>query len=122
MTNEQLLTIIISILTATIALGGLILGQSRAMRRKMTRMESRLGSRMERIESRLSGRIDGLESQIRGLRDRMGRIEGTLNVIREFFLRPIRSQTGLMQGPSRAIDPSQEETRTPRQSYSDEVM
>lgn len=39
MTNEQLLTIIISTL---IPLGGLILVQSRSLRRDMTQMEARL--------------------------------------------------------------------------------
>ena len=38
MANEQLLTIIISILTATIALGGLILAQSRALRNRLGRI------------------------------------------------------------------------------------
>ena len=36
--NEQLLTIIISILIATIALGGLILAQSRALRNRLARI------------------------------------------------------------------------------------
>ena len=35
MTNEQLLTIIISILTATLALAGLIVAQSRAIRSEL---------------------------------------------------------------------------------------
>jgi hypothetical protein len=39
-----------------------------------------------RMESRLAARIDGLESQNSDLRDRMGRIEGTLDVLREFFV------------------------------------
>jgi hypothetical protein len=43
-------------------------------------------SRMDRMESRLAARIDGLESQNSDLRDRMGRIEGTLDVLREFFV------------------------------------
>ena len=38
MANEQLLTIINSILTATIALGGLILAQSRALRNRLARI------------------------------------------------------------------------------------
>ena len=38
MANEQLLTIIISILTATIALGGLILAQSRVLRNRLGRI------------------------------------------------------------------------------------
>ena len=125
MTNQQLLTIIVSlgglILTGGLGLAGLILAQSRAMRRKMTQMESRLGSRMDRMESRLSGRIDGLESQIRELRERMARIEGTLDVIREFFVgnrrAADRSQPELLIPPrERVLSLAREETRTHRQS------
>ena len=75
MTNPQLLTIIISlgglILTVTLALAGLILAQSRSLRRGMSRMESR---------------IDRVESQVGDLRDRLARIEGYLDVLREFFV------------------------------------
>ena len=57
-------------------------------------MKSHLESRMNRMETHLAGRIDGLESQIGDLRERIGRLEermarlgGTLDVLREFFLR-----------------------------------
>ena len=56
------------ILTATVALAGLILTQSRAIR-------SELGE--------LRGRISRLE-------DRLARLEGALDVLREFFVRPGR--------------------------------
>ena len=67
------------------------------MESRMGRMESRLSGRIDGVESRLSGRIDGvesrmaaridgLESQYSDLRDRMGRIEGTLDVLREYFV------------------------------------
>ena len=79
MTNEQLLTIIISILTATIALGGLILAQSRALR-----SELREGLR-EATRERAALR-DRMESQNSDLRDRLGRIEGYLDLLREFFV------------------------------------
>ena len=58
---------------------------ARTIRNQRAEMESRFVSRMDRMESSLVGRIDGLESQIGDLRDRMGRIEGTLDVLREFF-------------------------------------
>ena len=79
MTNEQLLTIIISILTATIALGGLILAQTRALRSEL-RDELREATR-ERAALR-----DRMESQNSDLRDRLGRIEGYLDLLREFFV------------------------------------
>lgn len=81
-TNEQLLTIILSII---IPLGGLILVQSRSLRRDMAQLESRLESRIDRMETRLSGRIDGLDAQIGDLRDRLGRIEDYLDLLREFW-------------------------------------
>ena len=71
MTNEQLLTILFP-------LGGLILVQSRPLRRDMAQMESR----MARVESRL--REAGRERT--ELRDRLGRIEGYLDLLRQFFL------------------------------------
>ena len=64
MSNEQLLTIVASIASATIALGGLILAQSRTIRSELR----------EAARERTA------------LRDRMGRIEGTLDVLREFFV------------------------------------
>ena len=79
MTNEQLLTIIISILTATIALGGLILAQTRTIR-----SELREGLR-EATRERAALR-DRMESQNSDLRDRLGRIEGYLDLLREFFV------------------------------------
>ncbi len=69
---SELITIIGSIggliLTATVALAGLILTQSRAIR-------SELGE--------LRGRIFRLE-------DRLARLEGALDVLREFFVSPGR--------------------------------
>jgi len=82
MTNEQLLTIVISILTATLALAGLILAQSRALRRDMARMDSRFESRMDRVESWLREAA----RERTELRDRLGRIEGYLDLLRQFFL------------------------------------
>ena len=75
MTNEQLLTIIVPleglILTVSLALGGLILAQSRAVRselRDAARERTELRDRMGRLE------------------ERMARLEGTLDVLREFFV------------------------------------
>ena len=79
MTNEQLVTIIISILTATIALGGLILGQSRALR-------SELREGLREAARERSALRDRIESQKSDLRDRLGRIEGYLDLLREFFV------------------------------------
>lgn len=71
MINEHLLTILFS-------LGGLILVQARPLRRDMTQMESR----MDRVESRLREAA----RERTEVRDRLGRIEGYLDSLRQFFL------------------------------------
>lgn len=75
MTNEQLLTIIISILTATLALGGLILAQSRALR-----------SELKDIRSELHSGLREAARERTNIRDRLSRIEGYLDLLREFFV------------------------------------
>ena len=82
MTNQQLLTLIASILTATIALGGLIVAQGRAMRRDMTQLETRLREDTRNLREDMKE----LRGEVGDLRDRMGRIEGTLDILRQFFL------------------------------------
>ena len=49
-------------------------------------VESRLTERIDGVESRLAARIDGLESQYSDLRERMGRIDGTLDLLRKSFV------------------------------------
>ena len=61
---DQFMTLIATIVTATIALGGLILVQSRAMRREMTQMETRLREDMKQGESRLGSRMDRMETRL----------------------------------------------------------
>ena len=51
------------------------------MESRMDRMESRLTGRIDGVETRLAARIDGLESRYSDLRDRMGRIDGTLDLL-----------------------------------------
>ena len=90
MSNEQLLTIIISILTATIVLGGLVLAQSRALRsevrdglREAARERAAL---REHMDAQIGNLRDRMESQNSDLRDRLGRIEANLDLLREFFV------------------------------------
>ena len=90
MSNEQLFTIIVSTI---IPLGGLILVQSRAMRRDMTQMEARLREDMRHLRedmrqdtAALRQDMKELRGEVSDLRDRMGRIEGTLDILRQFFL------------------------------------
>ncbi len=83
MSNEQLLTIINSILTATIALGGLILAQSRALR-------SELREGLREAAAERTALRDRMEAQNSVLRDRLGRIECYLDLLRQFFVGGVR--------------------------------
>ena len=80
MSNEQLLTIIISpgglTLTSSIAIVGLNLAQSRTIRSELR----------EAARERTALR-DHVDTQTGNLRDRLGRIEGRLDELREFFFR-----------------------------------
>ena len=103
--QDQFLTLILSmggtILTATLVLAGLILVQSRAMRRDMTQMEVRLRDDMRHLREDMrqdTGQLRGevrdlrqhVDHQIGDLRDRMGRIEGSLDALQQFFIRDNR--------------------------------
>lgn len=85
--HDQLVTIIVSIggliLTSTIAIVGLILVQSRAIRREMAQAESRLRDDTAQLRQDMRE----LRGEVGDLRDRMGRIEGTLDILRQFFIR-----------------------------------
>lgn len=90
MTNQQLLTIILSIV---IPLGGLALVQTRALRQEMTQVEARLREDMRHLRedrhqdtAQLHQNMKELRGEVSDLRDRMGRIEGTLDILRQFFL------------------------------------
>ena len=95
MTNEQLLTIIVSlgglILTSTVAIVGLILAQSRALRselREGLREAARERAALrDHVDTPIGTLRDRMESQNSDLRDRLGRIEGYLDLLRQYFLR-----------------------------------
>lgn len=83
MINQQLLTIILSIV---IPLGGLVLVQARALRQDMTQVEARLREDMHQDTAQLHKNMKELRGEVSDLRDRMGRIEGTLDILRQFLL------------------------------------
>ena len=71
-----------------------LLFMRRSMRQDMTQMGVRLREDMSNLHENmkdLRGEVvnlrDRMDSQNGDLRDRMGRIEGTLDVLREFFIR-----------------------------------
>lgn len=66
------------------------------MESRMGRMESRLTERIDGVETRLTVKIDGVESRLAerivslesrysDLRDRIGRIDGNLDLLRKSF-------------------------------------
>ena len=92
---------LMAIIGATITLGGLILTQSRAaareraeIRERMSRLEVSLGERMARLEVSLEKRMARLEVSLEkrmaqmevSLGERMASTEGTLDVLREYFV------------------------------------
>ena len=50
---------------------------------RIDHVETRLTERIDGVESSLAARIDGLESRYGDLRDRIGRIDGTLDLLRK---------------------------------------
>ena len=75
---------------ATIALGGFILAQTRAIRSELR--EGLCEAARERaalrdhVDAQIRNLRDRMESQNCDLRDRLGRIEGYLDLLREFFV------------------------------------
>ena len=55
----------------------------RSTHRRLDRMEGRLESRMDGVEKQ----IGDLRNRLRRLQERMARLEGTLDVLRDFFVR-----------------------------------
>ena len=126
MTNEQLLTIIGSlgglILGAAGGLVGLILGQARATRRDFSEQLSKIGSELHDVRSELQSGLREAARERGELRDRLGRIEGYLDALRQFFVGNSREvdrlQTGPLNRPRESDTPfSREETRTQHRSY-----
>ena len=67
---------LIGIVTVGVALAGVILNSNRGLRQDIRQD-------LARLESRLDGRIGGLESQFGELRERMAKLEGLLEGLRD---------------------------------------
>ena len=88
--SVELIGVLIAVLAVGGTLAGMILTGNRGLRQDMALLESRLDGRIGELESRLDGKIGGLESQsnaLRGevgdLRERMAKLEGLLEGLRE---------------------------------------
>lgn len=66
--STDTITIITSVITAGVAVSGLILITT-----------GRLGSRITEVESRLESRIDGVESRLGEVENRLGKVESRLS-------------------------------------------
>lgn len=126
MTNEQLLTIIGSVggvmLTVAIALGGLILGQARAVRRDFSKQLSKIDDDLHDVRSELQSGLREAARERNELRDRLGRIEGYLDALQQIFAGNRRAADRSQPEPlipprESSIDLSREETRTHRRSH-----
>lgn len=74
--QDQLVTILVAIGSATVALAGLILVQTRTLRQDLKDLRGEVASLRDRI-----GQIEA------SLGERVARIEGRLDELREFFFR-----------------------------------
>ena len=63
---------LIAILGVGIALAGLLL---------------RLNARIDRVESSLNERADGIQAELREVRDRLARLEGKVDILRDYIMR-----------------------------------
>ena len=72
-----------SVISAAAGLAVLMIALFAWLRADMGRMEARLTGRIESVETQLTGRIGGLEQSNIDLRERMARIEGMLDGLRD---------------------------------------
>ncbi len=74
---------LIAILGVGIALAGLLL----RLNARIDRVESSLSARIDRVESSLNARIDGIQAELREVRDRLARLEGKVDILRDYIMR-----------------------------------
>ena len=85
---------LIAILGVGIALAGLLLrlnaridGVESGLSARIDRFESSLSARIDRFESSLSARADGIQAELREVRDRLARLEGKVDILRDYIMR-----------------------------------
>lgn len=79
----ELISILTAIVAVGVALAGVILASSRGLRQDMARLESRLDVRITALESRQEARLNELRGEIGELRERVAKLEGLLEGLRE---------------------------------------
>ncbi len=79
----ELIIILTAIVAVGVALAGVTLAGSRGLRQDMARLESRLDVRITALESRQEARLNELRGEIGELRERVAKLEGLLEGLRE---------------------------------------
>ena len=83
MSVVEVISIIGSVAAIGIGLAVLIVRSAARLDRRIDRLEDKLGKRIDGVEDSLGKRIDGVERGQAELRERMAKLEGLLEGLRE---------------------------------------
>ncbi len=86
--NAELIKVLVAVVAVGISLAGLMLAGWRGIRREMRDMRQEMSQDMSELRGDVRDLRQHVDTQIGNLRDRIARIEGRLDELREFFFRP----------------------------------
>ena len=87
MMNPELIKVLVAVVAVGISLAGLMLAGWRGIRREMRDMRQEMRQDMSELRGDVRDLRQHVDTQIGNLRDRIARIEGRLDELREFFYR-----------------------------------
>ena len=87
MMNAELIKVLVAVVAVGISLAGLMLAGWRGIRREMRDMRQEMRQDMSELRRNVRDLRQHVDTQIGNLRDRLARIEGRLDELREFFFR-----------------------------------
>ena len=87
MMNAELIKVLVAVVAVGISLAGLMLAGWRGIRREMRDMRQEMRQDMSELRGDVRDLRQHVDTQIGNLRDRIARIEGRLDELREFFFR-----------------------------------
>ena len=85
--NAELIKVLVAVVAVGISLAGLMLAGWRGIRREMRDMRQEMRQDMSELRGDVRDLRQHVDTQIGNLRDRIARIEGRLDELREFFYR-----------------------------------
>ncbi len=85
--NAELIKVLVAVVAVGISLAGLMLAGWRGIRREMRDMRQEMRQDMSELRRDVRDLRQHVDTQIGNLRDRLARIEGRLDELREFFFR-----------------------------------